>query len=117
MDEEEHRLKIKKNPTIDRIEELLSSLVVSEETKEIASVASDKSSVSSLAFNINEINCTYAELLAMYEKEKNYSAEMEAGFNQKAKESNKNIENLNKEMNNLATIIDDLRKQYLNMQK
>ena len=42
---------------------------------------------------------------------------METDFNQKSKESNKNIENLNKEMNNLATIIDDLRKQYLNMQK
>ena len=53
----------------------------------------------------------------MYEKEKIKCHNMETDFNQKSKESNKNIENLNKEMNNLATIIDDLRKQYLNMQK
>ena len=92
-------------------------MVVSEETREPVSAASDKSSSSSLTVNINEMNYTYVELLAMYEKEKNNCAEMEAEFNQKAKESNKNVENLNKEMNNLATIIDDLRKQYLNMQK
>ena len=47
----------------------------------------------------------------------NLLSNTEAAFNQKAKDSNKNIENLNKEMNNLATIIDDLRKQYINMQK
>ncbi len=110
LNDEAERLNIKKNPAIDRIEELLSSLVVNTETVEPVQAVSNSSS-------INEMNFTYVELLAMYEKEKNYCAEIEVEFNQKAKESNKNVENLNKEMNNLATIIDDLRKQYLNMQK
>lgn len=107
-------LNIKKNETINRIEELIAALVIDEEnaTNDSAKSMSDSSSSPS----VNEMNYNYVELLAMYEKEKNAYADLESNFNQKAKESNKNIENLNKEMNNLATIIDDLRKQYLNMQ-
>lgn len=52
----------------------------------------------------------------MYEKEKLACLDMETNFQQKAKESSKQIESLNQEMNNLATIIDDLRQQYLNTQ-
>lgn len=52
----------------------------------------------------------------MFEKEKLVCIDMETNFQQQAKDSNKQIESLTQEMNNLATIIDDLRKQYLNMQ-
>ena len=86
---------------IARIEELLLALTPSEEPPLVSTTT----------------NHSYAELLALYEKEKNTCLEMESSFGLKSKEANKNIENMNKEMNNLATIIDDLRKQYLNMQK
>lgn len=109
-------LNIEQNETICRIEELISMLLVDE--VDPASVSQKSVSSSSLEpVAISELNYNYVELLAMYEKEKNAYADLEVSYNQKAKEANKNVENLNKEMNNLATIIDDLRKQYLNMQK
>ena len=59
---------------------------------------------------------TYLEMLAMYEREKTLRIETETNYLQKAKESNKLIENLNREMSNLSTIIEELRKQYTQMQ-
>ena len=47
---------------------------------------------------------TYAEMLAMYEKEKTCRIDMETNFQQKAKDSNKQIENLNREISNMSTI-------------
>lgn len=112
--EEYDDLNIRQNETICRIEELINTLVIDDEQSTTDSVASATSS--SQTPSISEMNINYVELLAMYEKEKNSLSELEVNYNQKAKESNKNIENLNKEMNNLGMIIDDLRKQYLNMQ-
>lgn len=110
-------LNIKQNETICRIEELISTLLVDELDEASVSRKSVSSSSLEPPVAISELNYNYVELLAMYEKEKNAYAELEVGYNQKAKEANKNVENLNREMNNLAAIIDDLRKQYANMQK
>ena len=55
-------------------------------------------------------------MLAMYEKEKTCRIDMETNFQQKAKDSNKQIENLNREISNMSSIIDDLRKQFLSLQ-
>jgi hypothetical protein len=56
---------------------------------------------------------TYGELMSMYEKEKHLRMEMENSFQQKAKESNKQVENLNREMTQLSATIDELRKQFI----
>ena len=110
-------LNIRQNETICRIEELISSLVVGDEV-DTASVSRQSASSSFLEpLSVAELNYNYVELLALYEKERNAHADLEVSYNKKAKEANKNVENLNREMNNLATIIDDLRKQYLNMQR
>ncbi len=110
-------LNIQQNKTIKKIEKLIDCLVLDDfDNQSMKSQATNQSNTIASS-NLSQLNLSYAELLALYEKEKNSCLELETSLTQKSKESNKNIENLNKEMNNLATIIDDLRKQYLNMQK
>jgi DNA repair exonuclease SbcCD ATPase subunit len=119
---EEDELNIKQNETIQRIEELLSTLTTTTTNSETDNLSIDTTSSSisnASSSNANSIlpaTATYAELLAMYEKEKLACLDMETNFQHKAKESSKQIETLNQEMNNLSTIIDDLRQQYLKMQ-
>lgn len=43
--------------------------------------------------------------------------DMEINFQQKANESNKKIEDLNREMTNLASVIEEMRKQYMALQQ
>ena len=55
-------------------------------------------------------------MLAMYEKEKTCRIDMETNFQQKAKDSNRQIENLNRDVSNFSSVIDDLRKQFTSLQ-
>lgn len=123
QESEEDELSIRQNEKILRIEELIASLTspaddsISVDTNMSSTTSSsDKHSQTGITNNIIPVSATYAELLAMYEKEKLTCIEMETKFQQKAKEASKQIENLNQEMNNLSTIIDDLRKEYSKMQ-
>lgn len=129
---DEDEFNIKQNETILRIEELIQILTPAAEDLSKPSVESAQSSLTTHTTTSSSVSTssgihsqpfvvippavTYVELLAMYEKEKLACLDMETNFQQKAKESSKQIESLNQEMNNLATIIDDLRQQYLNTQ-
>ena len=67
-----------------------------------------------MIYKVNKVTCVFCKIS---QKSKNANLLMDSSLTEKSIESNKTIENLNNEMNNLATIIHDLRKQYLNMQK
>jgi DNA repair exonuclease SbcCD ATPase subunit len=109
------------NEIISKIEELLNLLTLnSTEFKDAMSTSLNitNSVVSQTSTDAPPTTnpFTYAEMLAMYEKEKTCRIDMETNFQQKAKDSNKQIENLNREISNMSTIIDELRKQYLTLQ-
>jgi chromosome segregation ATPase len=109
------------NEIISKIEELLSFLTLnSSEFKESMSTALNLTNAeqstppSSSASSTTPL--TYAEMLAMYEKEKTVRLDMETNFQQKAKDSVKQIENLNRDITSMSTVIDELRKQYVSLQ-
>ena len=128
-DAEEKELNLEKNETISKIEQLLAHLLsnsdelqsnipispeaLTAQTPLLPMPALTPDSAIDLA---QQQTISYAELLVLYEKEKNLRIDMETTFQQKTKESSKQIENLNREMTNLASIIDDLHKQYINLQ-
>ena len=128
-DAEEKELNLEKNETISKIEQLLAHLLsnsdelqsnipispeaLTAQTPLLPMPALTPDSAIDLA---QQQTISYAELLVLYEKEKTLRIDMETTFQQKTKESSKQIENLNREMTNLASIIDDLHKQYINLQ-
>ncbi len=106
------------NEIISKIEELLSFLTLnSSEFKETMSTALNLTNTDqSTPPSSSTTPLTYAEMLAMYEKEKTVRLDMETNFQQKAKESVRQIEHLNRDITGMSTIIDELRKQYVSLQ-
>ena len=72
-EKDEDELKIEKNQTIAKIEDLIASLTSSEDS------------------SIKTETLTYVELLALYEKEKTCRIDMETNFQQTATEGNKQV--------------------------
>jgi hypothetical protein len=97
-------------------DELPSTLPISPEALTLPIATTPESAPNSNNIDLSQQTISYAEMLVLYEKEKTLRIDMETTFQQKAKESSKQIENLNREMTNLASIIDDLHKQYVNLQ-
>ena len=112
---------MEQNEVISKIEDLLSFLTLeSSEFKEAMSASLNVQTKSdedpALSVDATAVTLTYAEMLAMYEKEKTIRLDMETNFQQKAKDSNKQIENLNRDLSNLSIIIDEMRKQFVSLQ-
>ena len=128
-DAEEKELNLEKNETISKIEQLLAHLLSNSDelqsnipispealTAQTPLLPMPALTPDSAIDLVQQQTISYAELLVLYEKEKTLRIDMETTFQQKTKESSKQIENLNREMTNLASIIDDLHKQYINLQ-
>ena len=128
-DAEEKELNLEKNETISKIEQLLTHLLSNSDELQSSIPISPEALTAqtpllpmpllapdSALDPAQQQTISYAELLVLYEKEKTLRIDMETTFQQKTKESSKQIENLNREMTNLASIIDDLHKQYINLQ-
>lgn len=100
-----------KNETIEKIEELLNCLLENSTTlggqDDAQSVDTSNASMTGLWFQSSGVGITpagetsvniaqmptytYAELLALYEKEKNFRHDLESTFKEKSKESNKQV--------------------------
>ncbi|CAF0966627.1 unnamed protein product [Brachionus calyciflorus] len=123
------------NETIVKIKELLEYLTSEknqEDSRSIDTISSNDLSILNINNTTNNINDTldstnnknnndnvysYVELLALYENERAYRTNyIESNFNQPSEEAKKQIEDLNKEMSNMALIIEDMKKEYLSLQ-